>query len=166
MARTDRFATVPSPLAPLLLTGSPEGLTGLYVAGERAAPEPAAAWREDPAGFAPVAEQLDAYFAGRLRAFDVALDLVGTPFQLEVWRALLEVPHGATTTYGALARRVGRPHAPRAVGAANGRNPVSIIVPCHRVVGADGSLTGYGWGLERKRFLLDLEAGARPLPGV
>lgn len=158
MGRTDRFATVPSPIGPLLLTASPAGLSGLYVAGERAAPTPDAAWREDADAFAEVAGQLDAYFAGELTEFHVALDLGGTAFQREVWQALLGVPYGGTTTYGELARAVGRPGAPRAVGAANGRNPVSIVVPCHRVVGADGGLTGYGWGLGRKRFLLDLEA--------
>lgn len=107
--------------------------------------------------------QLARYFAGELRAFDLALDLVGTPFQLEVWAALMDVPYGRTTTYGQQAERIGRPSAVRAVGTANGRNPVSIVVPCHRVVGADGSLTGYAGGLEVKRRLLGLERGTPEL---
>jgi methylated-DNA-[protein]-cysteine S-methyltransferase len=100
------------------------------------------------------ARELDAYFAGELRAFKVALDLVGTEFQLAAWYVLAEIPYGATTTYGEQARRIGRPTAARAVGAANGRNPVPIVLPCHRVVGANGSLVGFGGGLELKSWLL------------
>ncbi|MHB8055173.1 MAG: methylated-DNA--[protein]-cysteine S-methyltransferase [Candidatus Aminicenantales bacterium] len=100
------------------------------------------------------ARQLGEYFAGKRRVFDLPLDLNGTPFQREVWGALQKVPFGETTSYGEIARRIGRPAAVRAVGAANGRNPVSIIVPCHRIVGADGRLTGYGGGLWRKEWLL------------
>jgi len=103
------------------------------------------------------ASQLEDYFAGSLTSFDLPLALVGTEFQRAVWAALLEIPYGATISYGELARRIGLPSASRAVGMANGRNPVSIVVPCHRVVGADGSLTGYGGGVNRKRFLLALE---------
>jgi methylated-DNA-[protein]-cysteine S-methyltransferase len=109
-----------------------------------------------------VRTELDEYFVGTRRTFDVPLLLEGTPFQNEVWRALLEIPAGSTATYGEIARRLGRPQAARAVGAANGQNPISIIVPCHRLVGADGTLTGYGWGLDRKRSLLDRERGAAP----
>jgi methylated-DNA-[protein]-cysteine S-methyltransferase len=107
--------------------------------------------------------QLAGYFSGELRAFDVRLDPVGTPFQLDVWRALQGVPYGRTVTYGQQAARIGRPSAVRAVAAANGRNPLNIVVPCHRVVGADGTLTGYAGGLEAKRWLLDLERGAGEL---
>ena len=107
--------------------------------------------------------QLAGYFSGERRDFDLRLDPVGTPFQLEVWRALRDVPHGRTVTYGQQAARIGRPSAVRAVGAANGRNPLIIVVPCHRVVGADGALTGYAGGLEAKRWLLDLERGAGEL---
>jgi O-6-methylguanine DNA methyltransferase len=148
---------VPSPLGPLLLTGRDGRLTGLYLAAHERCRRPEADWVEDEAPFKDVAQQLDEYFAGERRTFDVDLDLVGTPFQVEVWRALCDIPFGETASYGELARRIGRPAAVRAVGAANGRNPVSIIVPCHRVIGADGSLTGYGWGTENKRWLLDHE---------
>ena len=106
----------------------------------------------------PVAGQLRAYFAGELRDFDLPLAPRGTAFQQSVWDALLEIPYGATTTYSELAATIGRPSACRAVGAANGRNPLAVIVPCHRVIGAAGALTGYGGGLERKRMLLALEA--------
>ena len=112
---------------------------------------------EDDAAFDDVREQLGAYFAGRLRAFDLPLDLRGTPFQQDVWRALQRIPYGATTTYAALAAEIGRPSAVRAVGAANGANPLPIVVPCHRVIGSGGSLTGFGGGLPVKRYLLDLE---------
>jgi methylated-DNA-[protein]-cysteine S-methyltransferase len=101
---------------------------------------------------------LEEYFAGTRRKFSVTLDPAGTPFQHRVWAALCEIPYGTTISYGELARRIGQPQASRAVGMANGRNPISIIVPCHRVIGANGTLTGYGGGLERKRFLLALEA--------
>ena len=110
-----------------------------------------------------VEAQLAGYFSGELRAFDVRLDPVGTPFQLDVWRALHDVPYGRTVTYGQQAARIGRPSAVRAVGAAYGRNPLIIVVPCHRVVGADGTLTGYAGGLEAKRWLLGLERGAGEL---
>ena len=105
--------------------------------------------------------QLEAYFAGQLRRFDLKLAPKGTPFQQDVWRALQAVAYGATTTYGDIARQIGHPNAVRAVGAANGANPIGIVIPCHRVIGSDGTLTGYAGGLERKRALLDLEATAR-----
>jgi methylated-DNA-[protein]-cysteine S-methyltransferase len=118
-------------------------------------------WTRADGPFEDARGQLDEYFAGRRLTVDLPLAMAGTPFQVRVWRALLEIPYGETTTYGELARQV-RPgggwQAARAVGAANGRNPIAVVVPCHRVIGADGSLTGYGGGLERKRFLLDLEA--------
>ena len=107
-------------------------------------------------------DEIGEYFDGRRKRFDLPLELVGTPFQCQVWQALLEIPFGQTATYGAIARRCGRPRAVRAVGAAVGRNPVSIIVPCHRVLGSDGSLTGYAGGLPRKRALLSLEGLLAP----
>ncbi|MFE2755231.1 methylated-DNA--[protein]-cysteine S-methyltransferase [Actinosynnema sp. NPDC059335] len=106
-----------------------------------------------------VAPQLEEYFAGKRTAFDLPLSMAGTPFQRTVWDALKEIPHGETMTYGELAARIGRPTASRAVGLANGKNPISIIVPCHRVVGSTGGLTGYGGGIERKRMLLGFERG-------
>jgi methylated-DNA-[protein]-cysteine S-methyltransferase len=126
-----------------------------------AAPLPG--WREAREPFSQAIEQLDQYFAGERTEFDLELDMRGTQFQNDVWNALLTIPYGETRSYGEIARQIGRPDRARAVGAANGCNPVSIIVPCHRVIGSDGSLTGYGGGLPRKRFLLDLEAGVGSL---
>jgi len=126
--------------------------------GGRHVPEPGPGWRADPHPFRDTARQLDEYFRGDLRRFDLPLDLAGTSFELAVWRALREIPYGRTISYGELARRIGRAGAARAVGAANGRNPISIVIPCHRVVGANGALTGYGGGIDRKRALLDHEA--------
>jgi methylated-DNA-[protein]-cysteine S-methyltransferase len=120
-------------------------------------------WRRDPVPLAGVTEQLAAYFAGELRRFDVPLAPDGTAFQRRVWQALTAIPYGTTTSYGALAQGLGRPGSARAVGAANGRNPISVVVPCHRVVGATGDLVGYGGGLETKRRLLALESGQRSL---
>ena len=152
------FTTVDSPIGKLMLTADDVGLTGLYTNRSRDWPKTTAGWRRDDAPFATVHAQLDAYFAGSLIDFDLDLAPQGTPFQMRVWRALCDIPLGETTSYGALARRLGNPNASRAVGLANGQNPISIIVPCHRVIGADGSLTGYGGGLPRKRFLLQHEA--------
>jgi methylated-DNA-[protein]-cysteine S-methyltransferase len=148
------FRNIESPIGRLLLTGTGKGLSGLYL-HER---EPAPDWIPDDSRLEEAASQLRRYFARELREFDLALDLDGTPFQLEVWNALRAIPYGETCSYGELARAIGRPAAVRAVGLANGRNPVSIVVPCHRVIGSNGSLTGYGGGLERKKYLLDLEA--------
>jgi methylated-DNA-[protein]-cysteine S-methyltransferase len=151
-----------SPLGPLTLIGGPAGLRELRFPGKGGPLDEAA---RDPDAVAVAVTQLDEYFAGRRRRFDLALDLVGTQFQLAVWHALLDIPYGMTVSYGEVARALGRPDRVRAVGAANGRNPIAIVVPCHRVIGADGSLTGYGGGLHRKRALLDLEAaggGGRP----
>jgi methylated-DNA-[protein]-cysteine S-methyltransferase len=157
--------TVDSPIGPLLLAGDDEGaaLSHLY---QLAAPRPFErpdAWVEKREPFAQLVAQLDEYFAGERQAFDVELALTGSPFQLEVWGALRDIPYGETISYGELAQRIDRPNASRAVGLANGANPVSIIVPCHRVIGADGSLTGYGGGLDHKRALLGLESGQREL---
>jgi methylated-DNA-[protein]-cysteine S-methyltransferase len=148
------FRSIESPVGPLLLTGTVTGLSGLYLHPREPAPD----WISDDGRLENAAAQLRRYFARELRQFDLALDLHGTPFQLEVWNALCAIPYGETRSYGELARAIGRPAAVRAVGLANGRNPVSIVVPCHRVIGSNGSLTGYGGGLERKKYLLDLEA--------
>lgn len=148
----------PSPIGLLRLTARDGRLTGLWMDGD-GTPE------GDDAVLDETVQQLDEWFAGDRRAFDVPVELEGTPFQREVWTALCDIPYGETISYGELARRVGRPpSASRAVGAANGRNPVSIIVPCHRVIGANGTLVGYGGGLERKRWLLDWEQGRVALP--
>ncbi|MEO7931786.1 MAG: methylated-DNA--[protein]-cysteine S-methyltransferase [Chthoniobacterales bacterium] len=150
------YSQMPSPIGTLTLLASGRGLTGVFM--EAHATILRDEWIADDAPFAEVRMQLDSYFAGRLRTFDLALDWQqGTPFQRRVWQALLEIPFGETISYGEQARRIGNPLGVRAVGLANGRNPFSIIVPCHRVIGKNGTLTGYGGGLERKRFLLDLE---------
>jgi methylated-DNA-[protein]-cysteine S-methyltransferase len=149
------FCHVESPIGRLLLTSDGTALTGLFTAPERKA-YATEGWVQD-AGIAPLAataRQLGEYFAGTRRDFDLPMRLDGTPFQQRVWRELVEIPYGATWSYGELATRIGNPRASRAVGLANGQNPISILVPCHRVIGADGSLTGYGGGLERKRWLL------------
>ncbi len=153
-----------SPLGPVLLARTGLGLAGAWFEGQRHHPPLLAAphVRDDPL-LIRVAEQLHAYFDGATRPFDVPLDLQGTPFQRAVWAALLAIEPGTTRSYAEIARVVGRPVAVRAVGAAVGRNPVSILVPCHRVIGSDGSLTGYAGGMERKVALLALEArGAVP----
>ncbi|WP_018685860.1 methylated-DNA--[protein]-cysteine S-methyltransferase [Actinokineospora enzanensis] len=153
-----RYTTVGSVIGELLLTGDGTSLTGVYMGlDHRHFTGIGADWVPDPAPFRAVAAQLAAYLAGELREFDLPLAPRGTPFQREVWTALTTIPWGHTTTYGSLAHRLGRPTGSRAVGMANGRNPVSIVIPCHRVIGADGSLTGYGGGLPRKRHLLALE---------
>jgi methylated-DNA-[protein]-cysteine S-methyltransferase len=151
---------IDSPVGPLTLIGRDGALTALYMGVDhRHAPDPATyGWRDDEA-FPEAVEQLGQYFAGERRTFDLAIHATGTPFQQDVWQALTEIPYGTTSSYGELAERIGRPGASRAVGLANGRNPISIIVPCHRVIGANGSLTGYGGGIERKAALLSLERG-------
>ena len=159
---TTFYATMPSLVGRLLLTGSADGLTGIYLPGERREPEPD--WVLDPPRFADCIEQLDQYFAGDRTEFSLPLAAPGTPFQHEVWTELLNVDYGTKITYTELARRVGRPRSIRAVGGANGRNPICIVVPCHRVVGVDGSLTGYSAGIEAKRWLLEFEGGLRPAP--
>lgn len=148
---------VGSPVGPLRLLATDGALSAVYLTDHRRAPAVGPAWREDPGGFAVVEQQLTEYFDGSRTEFDLPVHLVGTPFQLLVWEQLRAIPYGQTWTYGQLAARLGRPGASRAVGLANGRNPVSTVVPCHRVVGADGTLTGYGGGLERKAALLELE---------
>jgi methylated-DNA-[protein]-cysteine S-methyltransferase len=148
------FSTFESPIGTLVLTGDGETLCGIDLHGRL----PARAARRDDAAFAAARAQLAAYFAGELTAFDLPLAPRGTPFQLRVWQALAAIPYAVTISYGDLARRISQPTAARAVGLANGANPLPIVVPCHRVIGADGSLTGFGGGLERKRWLLAHEA--------
>jgi methylated-DNA-[protein]-cysteine S-methyltransferase len=154
---TRTHAVLDGPLGPMTVVGHEGAVAGLYLADQRHLPPDDRLGERDDATLPALQEQLTAYLAGQLQVFEVDLAPVGTPFQAAVWAALRRVPYGTTTTYGALAAAVGRPSAVRAVGAANGRNPVCLVVPCHRVVGADGSLTGYAGGLDRKRFLLDLE---------
>ncbi len=155
------YRELPSPVGPLRLVGGRDGTLWQlgFVSGRHPRP-PAPQWREDPNAFAAVEAQLAEYFAGTRREFDVRLEMRGSPFQRAVWDALRAIPYGATRSYAEVAARIGRPAASRAVGAANGANPVAIIVPCHRVVGADGTLTGFGGGLPAKQFLLDLERAA------
>jgi methylated-DNA-[protein]-cysteine S-methyltransferase len=153
------FTTLQSPIGELLLVGDGERLHGLHMQDGRRPARVAAHWRRSASGFARVGEQLREYFAGERSSFDVALMLRGSAFERRVWSALQEIPYGQTVSYAEIARRIGRPTAARAVGLANARNPVAVIVPCHRVIGADGRLTGYGGGLERKRLLLELERG-------
>jgi methylated-DNA-[protein]-cysteine S-methyltransferase len=153
---TTLYDTVDSPLGELLLAGDGEALTALHIGGT-----PGPGWRRDPGTFREAGAQLRSYFAGELREFDLPLDPPGTRFQRQVWAALREIPYGSTISYAELAAAVGRPGAARAVGAANGRNPIAVVIPCHRVIGASGALTGYGGGLGRKRLLLDLEGGRR-----
>lgn len=148
---------VDSPLGPLTLVAQEGALAGLYMVEQRHRPD--LDLPRDDSALGEVKEQLAAYWARELKEFDVPLSMTGTPFQQQVWAGLQTIPYGETWSYGELAAAVGRPGASRAVGLANGRNPVSVVVPCHRVVGSGGSLTGYGGGLERKKWLLDLEAG-------
>jgi methylated-DNA-[protein]-cysteine S-methyltransferase len=150
------FTTLASPIGPLTLVTDGEALTGLYMDVPGREPRGLCDWRED-AGAAPLPDavrQLEEYFAGARREFDLPLRLHGTEFQRRVWAQLREIRYGETWSYGELAARVGHAKASRAVGLANGRNPICILVPCHRLIGADGSLTGFGGGIERKRWLL------------
>jgi len=152
--------TLLSPLGPLMLLSNGREVTGLYfLEGHRRGREPNPEWASGSAVevIRHTEEQLEAYFDGSLREFELPLRLEGTEFQRAVWRTLREIPYGVTTTYGALAARLGRRDAVRAVGSAVGRNPISVIVPCHRVVGAGGHLIGFAGGLDRKQYLLDLE---------
>ncbi len=149
-----------SPVGPLTLVAENGELTGLYFGTHQHAPSlDSLGAPGDPAAapFAAAASQLAAYFAGELTSFDLPLAPAGSEFQLSVWAALRTIPYGQTRSYGQLARQIGRSTASRAVGLANGRNPIAVVIPCHRVIGSDGSLTGYGGGLDRKRYLLDLE---------
>jgi methylated-DNA-[protein]-cysteine S-methyltransferase len=159
-----RYTTMDSPIGELLLLGGDRRLRGLYMQDGRKPARIAGDWEPDESAFASTIAQLGEYFDGRRTTFDVALDMHGSPFDQRVWHALRDIPYGETATYGEIAQRVGQPAAARAVGLANGRNPIAVIVPCHRVIGANGTLTGYGGGLERKQLLLELEQGQLSMP--
>ena len=159
MNDTSLYIQIPSPIGPLLLDGTEHGLQGLHMSP--AAPRPG--WRSAREPFANAVEQLEQYFAGERVEFDLELDMRGTDFQKNVWEALLTIPDGETRSYGEIAKRIGDPDGARSVGWANGSNRIALIVPCHRVIGANGKLVGYGGGLENKAMLLDLEAGRLPL---
>jgi methylated-DNA-[protein]-cysteine S-methyltransferase len=150
------YQIVDSPIGPLTLAGTGGELHHLRMVDQSHEPD-RSAWHSSSGLFEDAREQLDAYFAGTLTEFDIPLRLVGTDFQQRVWEALRTIPYGETRSYGEIAQQIGSPAASRAVGMANGRNPISVIVPCHRVIGANGGLTGYGGGLDRKRQLLALE---------
>jgi len=150
------YRTIDSPIGPLALAGRGQVLTNLRMVDQTYEPD-RTNWVPDDRAFPDAVEQLEAYFAGERTDFDLELSLTGTEFQRRVWRALLTIPYGETRSYGEIAEQIGASGAARAVGLANGRNPIAIIVPCHRVIGASGSLTGYGGGLERKQSLLELE---------
>lgn len=151
------YTTITSPIDPLTLVARDGRLIGIYCQQHKGKPEIAEDWKEDPEPFAEPIRQLQEYFQGSRREFDLPLAPDGTEFQQQVWAELRRIPFGETISYGELARRINNPKAVRAVGLANGRNPISIVIPCHRVIGANGKLTGYGGGLERKKRLLELE---------
>ncbi|MDT5006694.1 MAG: methylated-DNA-[protein]-cysteine S-methyltransferase [Mycobacterium sp.] len=159
---TIQFRSIDSPVGLLTLAGRDGRLMHLRMVDQTYEPS-RDRWASDDAAFPVAVEQLESYFAGELFDFDLELDLVGTTFQRAVWQALLTIPYGETRSYGEIAAQIGSPTASRAVGLANGHNPVGIIVPCHRVIGANGSLTGYGGGLDRKRALLALEKMRKPV---
>ncbi len=155
------YTRLDTPLGQLHVQGDGRFVTGLYLPDHKGWAGPDGSSQRTDAPFSAVREQLDAYFAGERQQFDVPFKLTGTPFQERVWQELTQIPFGETISYAELARRVGSPAAARAVGAANGRNPISILVPCHRVVGATGRLTGYAGGVEKKRWLLTWESCRR-----
>ena len=148
---------VATPLGRMLVISTNQALLGLHFDAHERTPALGNSRHLSSPPFLAVRRQLDEYFQGTRTEFDLPIRLQGTPFQRAVWSALLDIPYGETSTYARMAERLGSPLAARAVGAANGRNPISIVIPCHRLVGADGALTGYGWGLDRKRRLLELE---------
>ncbi|MFD3381537.1 MULTISPECIES: methylated-DNA--[protein]-cysteine S-methyltransferase [unclassified Streptomyces] len=154
-----QHTVIDSPYGPLTLVATDGVLSGLYMTDQRHRPPEETFGDPDDTPFTGTIDELRAYFAGELKEFTIQLHLDGTPFQRSVWEQLQRIPYGETRSYGELADALGNPNASRAVGLANGKNPLGIIVPCHRVVGANGSLTGYGGGLERKRQLLDFERG-------
>ena len=151
------YTTYESPVGPLLLAGESHALRRVSFENSKRSAPPRADWKLHKKPFAEVIRQLQAYFRGELKEFDLPLAMEGTEFQLRVWNALRAIPYGETISYAQLAERIGNPKAVRAVGLANGSNPIPIIVPCHRVVGSDGSLTGFGGGLSTKKMLLELE---------
>ena len=153
------FAWIESPLGRLLLVADDEGLREVAFAEGRTPPVVDASWKPGGHLLSEPVRQLNAFFAAELCEFDLRLAPTGTPFQQRVWKELCTIPFGATISYGELARRIGNPDASRAVGLANGSNPIAVVIPCHRVIGSNGKLTGYGGGLENKRWLLDFERG-------
>jgi methylated-DNA-[protein]-cysteine S-methyltransferase len=155
-----RYDELETPIGPLLVAADDAGLRRIFFPSRGRAHAPERSWLRDRAPFRELDRQLAEYFGGARRTFSLPLAPEGTAFQLATWKALREIPYGTTISYAELARRVGRPSASRAVGAANGANPLPIVVPCHRVIGADGSLTGFGGGLPVKRALLELEGAA------
>ncbi|MGO8957839.1 MAG: methylated-DNA--[protein]-cysteine S-methyltransferase [Streptosporangiaceae bacterium] len=168
-ATTRAHIVLASPIGPLTLVAEHGQLTGLYMDTQAHRPDSGVLGgsgdpRDEP--FASAARQLEEYFAGQRTAFDLPLAPAGTQFQRRVWAALQAIPYGQTWSYRKLANAVGNASASRAVGLANGRNPIAVVIPCHRVIGSDGSLTGYGGGLDRKRYLLGLEAGAEREPAA
>lgn len=153
---TVRYRTMDSPVGVLTLAGVGERLAHLRMVDQTYEPD-RAGWEPDDTAFSAAVRQLDEYFRGERQQFDLELEMAGTGFQRRVWEALLTIPYGQTRSYGDIARQIGAPGASRAVGLANGHNPIGIIVPCHRVIGANGKMTGYGGGIERKELLLGLE---------
>jgi methylated-DNA-[protein]-cysteine S-methyltransferase len=164
LATTIYYSEIESPLGSLFVQGDGESVTGLYLPQHKGWSGLDDSWKRSDEPFREVRDQLADYFAGERQQFDLPIRPAGTPFQQQVWEALTQIPFGATMTYSELAERVGKPFASRAVGAANGRNPISIIVPCHRVIGANGKLTGYAGGVERKKWLLELERSVLQRP--
>ena len=152
------YTTLASPVGPLLLAADWLGLRRVYFENSKRTGPPPPHWKQDRGPLHEVIRQLEAYFGGALKDFNLPLSLEGTEFQLRVWRCLRTIPYGETISYGQLAQRIGKPKALRAVGLANGSNPIPIIIPCHRVIGSDGSLTGFGGGLPIKKKLLALES--------
>ena len=155
-----QYTTLDSPVGPLCIAGDPHSVLLIGFSRGRRAVTPCTSWRRDHALYPEERQQIVEYFGGKRTRLELSFRLIGTPFQKSVWQALLKIPFGKTTTYRNLAEMIGRPKAARAIGRANGANPLPIIVPCHRAVGSNGALTGFGGGLEAKRFLLDLEARA------
>jgi methylated-DNA-[protein]-cysteine S-methyltransferase len=151
------FRTLASPVGVITVAGDGTHVTNIRMTDQTHEPAGRDGWRHEPSAFSEAADQLRSYFGGERTTFDLPIRLAGPDFHRRVWDALLEIPYGETASYGEIARRIGKPGAARAVGVANGHNPIAIVVPCHRVIGADGSLTGYGGGLHRKQILLDLE---------
>ena len=158
ITQTTLYATFDSPIGELLATGDGEVVTGLYMQDGGHPVAAGADWERHDEAFAELRRQLGEYFTGARREFDLPLAPRGSEFQARVWDALREIPYGETESYGELAERIGHPGSARAVGAANGQNPIAVVIPCHRVIGASGKLTGYAGGLERKRLLLDIES--------
>jgi methylated-DNA-[protein]-cysteine S-methyltransferase len=158
------YTTIDSPVGELLASADAAGrITGLHFLDGHRLPARDSSWARDEDALAPLRRQLEEYFAGERSEFELDLAPSGSPFQLDVWRALCAIPYGETASYGEIAAAVGQPGAARAVGGANNRNPIAIVIPCHRVIGANGTLTGYGGGLPRKQQLLALETGAMAL---